>query len=135
MSIDETSMMGRALRRMGDVRHHDPSGALRPCLRYQRWHAEHRAIDGFDPSGSAHRHPQVSLLWIGHHRAPLPELDPSPGEAIETVARQKTEIDGPISVIGSGALVRSLLSASLLDGLMLSTFPIVLRRSGGAPCR
>lgn len=57
---------------------------------------------------------------------PHPNSTLLPGEAIDTVARLKTEIDGPISVIGSGALVRSLLSASLLDGLVLSTFPIVL---------
>lgn len=42
------------------------------------------------------------------------------------MARLREEIDGDISVLGSGALVRVLLAAGLLDGLVLQTFPIAL---------
>lgn len=48
------------------------------------------------------------------------------GDAIETVERARDEVDGDISILGSGVLVRSLLSAGLIDALVLQTFPIVL---------
>ncbi|WP_309126834.1 dihydrofolate reductase family protein [Microbacterium sp.] len=59
-------------------------------------------------------------------KLPHPNSTLLAGDAAETVARLKEEVDGPISVLGSGMLVRSLLAADLLDGLVLVTFPIVL---------
>lgn len=48
------------------------------------------------------------------------------GEATETVARLKDELDGELSVIGSGELVRSLHAAGLVDEYTLLVHPIVL---------
>ncbi|MCK2221520.1 dihydrofolate reductase family protein [Actinomadura sp. ATCC 31491] len=48
------------------------------------------------------------------------------GEAVETVARLKAEVDGVITVIGSGALVRSLHAAGLVDEYVLLVHPVVL---------
>jgi dihydrofolate reductase len=48
------------------------------------------------------------------------------GEAAETVARLKDEVEGDLSVIGSGALVRSLHAAGLVDEYTLLVHPIVL---------
>lgn len=48
------------------------------------------------------------------------------GEAADTVARLKRELDGVITVIGSGELVRSLHAAGLVDEFVLLIHPIVL---------
>lgn len=48
------------------------------------------------------------------------------GDAAETVARLRDEVDGAISIIGSGELVRSLHAAGLIDGYVLLVHPIVL---------
>ncbi|MFI6817691.1 dihydrofolate reductase family protein [Nonomuraea sp. NPDC050328] len=48
------------------------------------------------------------------------------GEAAETVTRLKRELDGVITVIGSGELVRSLHAAGLVDEYVLLIHPIVL---------
>jgi len=48
------------------------------------------------------------------------------GEAVRTVARLREEIEGDLTVLGSGELLRSLLAAGLVDGLVLMTYPIVL---------
>lgn len=48
------------------------------------------------------------------------------GSAAETVARLKDEIDGGITVIGSGELVRSLHAAGLVDEYVLLIHPLVL---------
>ncbi|MEO3870412.1 dihydrofolate reductase family protein [Nonomuraea sp. B12E4] len=48
------------------------------------------------------------------------------GEAADTVARLKDQIDGVIRVIGSGELVRSLHTAGLVEEYVLLTHPIVL---------
>lgn len=48
------------------------------------------------------------------------------GEAATTVARLRDEVDGEISIIGSGELVRSLHAAGLIDGYVLLVHPVVL---------
>lgn len=48
------------------------------------------------------------------------------GEAAETVARVKAEVEGMITVIGSGALVRCLHAAGLVDTCTLLIHPVVL---------
>ncbi|WP_433333377.1 dihydrofolate reductase family protein [Spirillospora sp. CA-294931] len=48
------------------------------------------------------------------------------GEAVETVARLKGRVDGVITVIGSGELVRSLHAAGLVDEYILLIHPLVL---------
>ncbi|MEV0970350.1 dihydrofolate reductase family protein [Microtetraspora glauca] len=48
------------------------------------------------------------------------------GEAADTVARLKDEVDGVIRVIGSGELVRSLHAAGLIEEYVLLIHPIVL---------
>ncbi len=48
------------------------------------------------------------------------------GEAVETVARLRDEVDGAITILGSGELVRSLHEAGLIDGYVLLVHPIVL---------
>ncbi|MGF9757822.1 dihydrofolate reductase family protein [Microvirga sp. 0TCS3.31] len=48
------------------------------------------------------------------------------GEAAETVARLKAESDLPLTVMGSGELVRSLHAAGLIDTFTLQIHPIVL---------
>ena len=48
------------------------------------------------------------------------------GEATETVAALRDEVDGDITVIGSGELVRSLHAAGLVDGYLLQIHPITL---------
>lgn len=48
------------------------------------------------------------------------------GEATETVRRLKTELDGDITILGSGELIRSLHAAHLVDEYVLQIHPIVL---------
>lgn len=48
------------------------------------------------------------------------------GEATETVARLRAEVDGVLTVLGSGALVRSLHRAGLVDEYVLQIHPVVL---------
>jgi dihydrofolate reductase len=48
------------------------------------------------------------------------------GEAAETVARLKADAELPFTIIGSGALVRSLHAAGLVDGYTLLIHPILL---------
>jgi dihydrofolate reductase len=48
------------------------------------------------------------------------------GEAADTVAALKKEVDGDISIIGSGALVRTLHAAGLMDSYVLLIHPITL---------
>lgn len=48
------------------------------------------------------------------------------GEATDTVARLRAGSDLPLTVLGSGQLVRSLRAAGLLDTLVLQVHPIVL---------
>lgn len=48
------------------------------------------------------------------------------GEATERVARLRAEIEGDVAVIGSGALVRSLEAAGLVDVYHLNIHPLVL---------
>ncbi|MEW9548709.1 dihydrofolate reductase family protein [Nonomuraea sp. NPDC050783] len=62
----------------------------------------------------------------GGARLAYPNSIPLAGEATETVARLKTEIDGVITVIGSGELVRALHRAGLVDEYVLLIHPIVL---------
>ncbi len=49
-----------------------------------------------------------------------------PGDATETVGRFKREVDAPISVLGSGELVRALQGAGLIDAYVVQIHPIVL---------
>lgn len=48
------------------------------------------------------------------------------GDAVETVAALRAEVDGQITVLGSGELVRSLHAAGLVDEYVLQIHPIVL---------
>jgi dihydrofolate reductase len=48
------------------------------------------------------------------------------GEAIETVAGLTEKVDGDITILGSGELVRSLQGAGLIDAYVLQIHPTVL---------
>jgi dihydrofolate reductase len=48
------------------------------------------------------------------------------GEAVDTVARLRERLDLPMTIIGSGELVRSLHAAGLVDFFTLQIHPIVL---------
>jgi dihydrofolate reductase len=48
------------------------------------------------------------------------------GEATETVALLKDQVDGQLTIIGSGELVRSLHAVGLVDRFFLQIHPIVL---------
>jgi dihydrofolate reductase len=50
------------------------------------------------------------------------------GDAVDGVSKLKDETEGVILVAGSGALVRSLLAADLVDELHLMVFPTILGR-------
>ncbi len=56
-------------------------------------------------------HPSSSLLY---------------GEATLTVARLREEVDGAITILGSGELVRALHEAALIDRFVLLVHPITL---------
>lgn len=62
-------------------------------------------------SGAPLEHPASTLLH---------------GEAVETVARLKEEVDGQLSILGSGELVRTLHAAGLVDRFVLLVHPITL---------
>lgn len=49
-----------------------------------------------------------------------------PGDAADTVATLKKELDGDITIIGSGELVRTLHAAGLVDSYVLQIHPITL---------
>jgi dihydrofolate reductase len=48
------------------------------------------------------------------------------GEAADTVAALKREIDGALTVLGSGELARTLFAAGLVDDVVLQVHPLVL---------
>ena len=48
------------------------------------------------------------------------------GEAADTVAALKREVDGMVTVLGSGELVRSLITRGLIDEYLLLIHPLVL---------
>lgn len=48
------------------------------------------------------------------------------GDAIETVATLRKQIDGSLTIMGSGELIRSLHAADLIDRYVLQIHPIVL---------
>jgi dihydrofolate reductase len=48
------------------------------------------------------------------------------GDATETVAELRRTLDGTVTVLGSGELVRALLAAGLVDELVLMQHPLVL---------
>ncbi|MBM7503682.1 dihydrofolate reductase family protein [Agromyces aurantiacus] len=48
------------------------------------------------------------------------------GEAAETVAALRRDVEGSITVLGSGELVRALLAAGLVDEMVLLQHPLVL---------
>jgi len=48
------------------------------------------------------------------------------GDAVETVAALKPQVDGALTVMGSGELIRSLHAAGLVDEYILQIHPIVL---------
>lgn len=48
------------------------------------------------------------------------------GEAVETVASLKKELEGDLTILGSGELIRALHSAGLIDQYVLQIHPIVL---------
>jgi dihydrofolate reductase len=66
----------------------------------------------------ATRNPDASLAF--------PNSQSIVGDAAETVAKLKSDVDGRLTVLGSGELVRSLLAARLVDSLVLLTHPLVL---------
>ena len=49
-----------------------------------------------------------------------------PGEAVESAAELKQELDGDVVVLGSGVLVRSLAAAGLVDEYTMLIHPLVL---------
>jgi dihydrofolate reductase len=49
-----------------------------------------------------------------------------PGEAVETVARLREEVEGDLTILGSGELVRALHAAGLMDEYVLQIHPLVL---------
>lgn len=51
---------------------------------------------------------------------------PLVGDAADTVAELRSDLDGDITVIGSGVLVRTLLAAGLVDEVVLLRHPLVL---------
>ena len=55
-----------------------------------------------------------------------PNSTPLIGEAADTVAALRRDLDGGITVLGSGELVRALLAAGLVDELVLLQHPLVL---------
>lgn len=48
------------------------------------------------------------------------------GDAAETVAALKQELDGAVTILGSGELARTLFAAGLVDELVLLVHPLVL---------
>ncbi|MGV8979486.1 MAG: dihydrofolate reductase family protein [Cellulomonas sp.] len=48
------------------------------------------------------------------------------GEATQTVAALREQVDGALTILGSGQLVRSLHAAGLIDQYILQIYPIVL---------
>lgn len=48
------------------------------------------------------------------------------GEAVETVAALKEQVSEDLTILGSGALVRALHAARLIDSYVLQIYPIVL---------
>lgn len=48
------------------------------------------------------------------------------GDAAETVGALKQELDGAVTVLGSGELARSLFAAGLVDELVLLVHPLIL---------
>lgn len=48
------------------------------------------------------------------------------GDAVDRVRSLKGEVDGTLMIMGSGALIRSLYAAGLIDEYILHIFPIVL---------
>uniref|UniRef100_UPI001CF6FAAE dihydrofolate reductase family protein n=1 Tax=Pseudonocardia sp. ICBG601 TaxID=2846759 RepID=UPI001CF6FAAE len=53
------------------------------------------------------------------------------GDAAETVAKLKNEFEGDLTIIGSGALVRSLHAAGLMDSYTLLVHPIAMGSGRG----
>ncbi|MBC7725903.1 MAG: dihydrofolate reductase family protein [Burkholderiaceae bacterium] len=62
---------------------------------------------------------------LPHPNSILLELD-AEGDAVAAVDRLKAEGHGDIVVLGSGALVRSLAAAGLVDEYALTTIPVVV---------
>jgi dihydrofolate reductase len=50
------------------------------------------------------------------------------GEAVEAVARLKHQVDGNLTILGSGDLIQSLMAADLIDEYLLMIHPQVLGR-------
>ncbi|MDQ0574213.1 dihydrofolate reductase family protein [Agromyces albus] len=48
------------------------------------------------------------------------------GDAAETVAALKQDLEGPVTVLGSGELARTLFAAGLVDELVLLVHPLIL---------
>lgn len=59
---------------------------------------------------------------------PHPNSTRLAGEGIDTVRALKEQGEGDLVVLGSGALVRSLAAADLVDRYVLTTIPVVLGR-------
>jgi len=55
-----------------------------------------------------------------------PNSTPLIGEAADTVAALRRDLEGGITVLGSGELVRALLAARLVDEMVLLQHPLVL---------
>ncbi|MGR0220128.1 dihydrofolate reductase family protein [Agromyces sp. ZXT2-6] len=55
-----------------------------------------------------------------------PNSTPLIGEAVDTVAALRRDVEGGITVLGSGELVRALLAARLVDEMVLLQHPLVL---------
>lgn len=72
------------------------------------------------------RVPKYVVSRSADTRLDYPHSTLLPGEAADAVAVLKKELDGDISVIGSGELVRALHAAGLLDTYVLLIHPITL---------
>lgn len=68
--------------------------------------------------------------WVASRSAGTPTAYPNTtllvGDAVETVLALKPQVDGALTVMGSGELIRSLHAAGLVDEYVLQIHPIVL---------
>jgi dihydrofolate reductase len=79
-----------------------------------------------NPFGGFIRQTQKWVASRSHAPLEHPSSTPLYGEATLTVARLRDEVDGTISILGSGELVRSLHAAGLVDRFVLLVHPLTL---------
>lgn len=74
------------------------------------------------------RTPKYVASRTPDHALPYPNSSLLTGEATESVRSLKAQGDGEIVLLGSGALVRDLAAAGLVDRYILTIFPLILGR-------